>query len=183
MIEKAKLRMQKAIEHLKGELAQIRTGRATPALVENLKVDVYAGSQKLTIKELGAISVPEPQELVVSPWDKTIISEITSGIAAANIGLTPVVDGELIRIKIPPLTNERRKDFIRQLHQKLELYRVEIRQIRHEVLEEIRKKKNSGEISEDEAERSEKQLQETVTEFIEKIDLLGEQKEKDIMSV
>lgn len=183
MIEEAKARMQKAWEHLRGELAKIRTGRATPALVENLKVNVYGGSQSLAIKELGAISVPEPAQLTISPWDKTVISEISAGISAANIGLTPVVEGGLVRIKIPPLTEERRKDLTRQLHQKLELYRVEIRQIRHNVIEELRKKKDGGEISEDETERLEKQLQEIVTEFIEEIDLLGDQKEREIQTV
>lgn len=183
MLDQAKQQMQKAIEHLRADLVQIRTGRATPALLENLTVEVYSGGQKLTIRELGAISAPEPSRLTVSPWDKTIIEEIATGIAKANIGLNPVVDGDLIRIKIPPLTEERRKELIRQLHQQLEVYRVEIRQIRHEVLEDLRSKKNSAEIGEDEAKRIEKQLQELISEFAEEIDLLGEAKEKELMQV
>lgn len=183
MLDSAEQRMAQAIDHLKGELAQIRTGRATPALLENLAVEVYSGSQRLTIQELGVISAPQAQQLTVSPWDKTIISEIVAGIAAANIGLNPVIDGDLIRINIPHLSEERRKELTRQLHQKLELYRVEIRQVRHEVIEELRNKKNSGEISEDEKKRVEKQLQEMVTEFIEEIDLVGDQKEKELLQV
>ena len=183
MLDQAKQRMQKAIEHLKDELAQIRTGRATPALLEDLPLSVYAGTQKLTVKELGAISVPESRQITVSPWDKTIIEEISTGIAAANIGLNPVIDGAIIRIKIPPLSEERRAELIKQLHQKLELFRVEIRRIRHDVLEELKKAKIAARIGEDEQTRTEKQLQEQVSEFTEEIDLLGEAKEKEIMQV
>lgn len=183
MLDQARERMLKALEHLRLELAQIRTGRATPALLEDLSLAVYGGTQKLTVKELAAISAPEPGQLTVSPWDKTITEEIATGIAKANIGLNPIVDGDLIRIKIPPPSEERRADLIRQLSQKVELYKIEIRQIRHEVLEDLRTKKTTGEISEDEEKRLEKQLQELVSEFTEQIDLLKQAKEKEIMQV
>lgn len=183
MLDQAKQRMAKAIEHLKSELAQIRTGRATPALLEDLPLLVYDRTQKLTVKELGTITAPESSQLTILPWDKTIVGEIAAGIAKANVGLNPVVDGEIIRIKVPPLTDERRAELTRQLHQKLEVYRVEIRQIRHEVLEDLRTKKITGEFGEDEEKRVEKQLQEMVSEFIEEIDLLGEAKEKEFMQV
>src|SRR3989344_3431914 len=133
MLDEATQKMQVAIGHLKTELAQIRTGRANVSLVSDISVDAY--DSKLMIKELGQITTPEPTVLLISPWDKSIITNIVGGIAKANIGLNAVVDGDLVRIVIPPLTAERREQFIRQMHTILEKYRVEIRQIRHEFIE------------------------------------------------
>lgn len=183
MLDTAGQRMQSALDHLKSDLAQIRTGRATPALVEKVMVDVYSGTQKLTIEELGQITAPDPSHLVISPWDKTIIDEISSGIAKANLGISPVVDNDLIRISIPPLTEERRKEFIKLLHQALEKYRVEIRQIRHDQLEELRNQKDDGQISEDDFIRQQKILQQEVDKYIEKIDLMGKNKEEELLQV
>ena len=184
MLEEARARMQKAVEHLKVELAQIRTGRATPALIEKVAIEVYGGSQKLTIEELGQITAPDPHQLVIDPWDKSIVSEIAGGIAKANLNLTPVVDGEIIRIDIPLPTAEKRREIVKSMHQKLEVYRVEIRQIRHELLEELRKKREGASfLGEDEEKRLERQLQELVDEFIEQIDLAGEAKAKELLSV
>src|SRR3990167_2541641 len=147
MLDEATQKMQVAIGHLKTELAQIRTGRANVSLVSDISVDAY--DSKLMIKELGQITTPEPTVLLISPWDKSIITNIVGGIAKANIGLNAVVDGDLVRIVIPPLTAERREQFIRQMHQILEQFKVQIRQVRHQYLEELRKKQ-SGEIGEDE---------------------------------
>src|SRR3990167_2566052 len=147
-LEEVTGRMQAAIDHLRGELAQIRTGRASSALVSDILVDAY--DSKLMVKELGQITTPEPHVILISPWDKSIITNIVGGIAKANIGLNPVVDGDLIRIVIPALTSERREQIIRQMHLLLEKYRVEIRQIRHEYVEQLRLQKKDGQISEDE---------------------------------
>src|SRR3989344_6453211 len=128
--EEATSRMQAAIEHLKGELAQIRTGRANSALVSHILVDAY--DSKLMVKELGQITTPEPHVILISPWDKSIITNIVGGIVKANIGLNPAVDGDLVRIVIPPLTSERRGQVIKQKHTILEKYRGEIKQIKNE---------------------------------------------------
>ncbi|HEY5600613.1 MAG TPA: ribosome recycling factor [Patescibacteria group bacterium] len=176
-------RTQKAIEHLKSELSQIRTGRATPALIENVTVDVYGGSQRLTIQELGQISAPDPHMLTIAPWDKSIVSEISNGIIKANLNLNPVVDTDLIRISIPPLTEERRKELIKQMQIKLEAHKVEIRQVRQDQLKDMKAKKDSGEISEDEFERQEKELQKEIDKVIEEIEVLGEKKEKELLEV
>src|SRR3989344_6651240 len=120
-LNEAQLRMQQAIEHLKGELAQIRTGRATSSLVSDILVDAY--DSKLMVKELAQISTPEPTVILISPYDKAIITNIVGGITKTNIGLNPVVDGDLIRIVIPLLTTERREEFIKQMHGILEKYR------------------------------------------------------------
>src|SRR3989344_8341139 len=129
-LDEAKLKMQGALEHLKAELAQIRTGRANSSLVSDVMVDAY--DRKLMVKELAQIGTPEPSVIIISPWDKAIITNIVGGIGKANIGLNAVVDGDIIRIVIPPLTAERREEFIKKMHTTLEGFRVQIRQIRHE---------------------------------------------------
>lgn len=173
--------MQEALTHLKRELAQIRTGRASPTLVSDILVDAY--NTKMMVKELAQITVPELSLLVISPWDKSIITNIVGGITRANIGLNPVVEGDLIRIVIPPLTAERRGQFIKQMYQILEKYRVEIRQIRHEYREELREQKQAGAISEDEEEREELGLQKLHDDFIEAIEVAGEAKEAELRQV
>ena len=181
MLDEATQKMQVAIGHLKTELAQIRTGRANVSLVSDISVDAY--DSKLMIKELGQITTPEPTVLLISPWDKSIITNIVGGIAKANIGLNAVVDGELVRIAIPPLTAERREQFIRQMHTILEKYRVEIRQIRHEFIEKLRGKKQLGEIGEDEEKRQKVEVQKLHDEFIEVIEVAGKVKEKELRQV
>lgn len=181
VVDEARQRMQVAIGHLKSELAQIRTGRANAALVWDIPVDVYA--TKMVVRELAQITVGESNVLLISPWDKSIITNVVGGIAKANIGLNPVIDGELIRIVIPPLTSERRDQFIKQMHALLEKYRVEIRQIRHEVREFIKSEKESGAIGEDEEKRQMEQLQKMHDEFIELVEVAGENKEEELRQV
>ena len=173
--------MQVALDHLKEELAQIRTGRATPNLISDLLVDAY--SAKMMVKELAQITAPEPTILLVSPWDKSIITNIVGGISKANIGLNPVVDGDLIRIVVPALTVERREQFIKQMHTLLEKYRVEIRQIRHEFVEKLRGQKKSGEIGEDEEKRQEAEIQKSHDQYVESIEVAGKSKEEQLREI
>lgn len=180
-LDDTRLRMQQAITHLRSELAQIRTGRATPTLVSDIAVDAY--NTKMMVKELAQITAPQAMVLLISPWDKSIITNIVGGIVRANIGLNPVIDGDLIRIVIPPLTAERREQFIKQMHQILEKFRVEIRQIRHECREDLQTKKQSGQISEDEEERLEDGLQKLHDEYIETIEVEGKAKEAELREV
>lgn len=181
MIDEAQRKMQVAIGHLKGELAQIRTGRATPTLISDILVDAY--DSKMMVKELAQITSPEPTILLISPWDKSIITNIVGGIVKANIGLNPVIDGDLIRIVIPPLSGERREQFIKQMHAILEKYKVEIRQIRHEFIEELRQQKQSGQVGEDEEKRKEIQIQKLHDEFCEVIEAAGKTKEDQLRKV
>lgn len=180
-LAEAQSKMQGAIEHLKGELAQIRTGRANSALVSDIVVDAYG--DKLMVKELAQITTPEPAVILISPWDKSILTNIVGGITKANIGLNAVVDGDIIRIAIPPMTSERREQFIKQLHTILEKYRVEIRQIRHQYIEAIRAQEQSGEIGEDELTRHEHEIQKLHDEFVEAIEVIGRQKEEQLREV
>ncbi|MBI2007237.1 MAG: ribosome recycling factor [Candidatus Blackburnbacteria bacterium] len=180
-------RMQSALDAVRQDAGSIRTGRATPALVENIIVNAYggppAGGQKLRVMELATITAPDPQSIVVSPWDKSIIGDIKKGIEQANIGLTPVLAGEVIRINIPPLTSEDRENYIKILHQKLENGRIAVRQIRQEGMHEVRDAFEKKEISEDQKVLREKNLQEITDEYIRKIEEAGEMKEKELRSL
>ncbi len=180
-LNSARAKMQDAVVHLKSELAQIRTGRATPNLVSDIIVDAY--DSKMMVKELAQITTPEPTVILISPWDKSILTNIIGGIAKSNLGLNPVDDGELIRIVIPPLSSERREQFIKQMHQVLEKYKVQVRQIRHEAVEDIKKKKDIGEIGEDDEKRHKDEIQKLHDEFIEIIEVTGEGKEEELRQV
>ncbi len=162
-------------------LAQIRTGRASASLVSDILTDVY--NTKMMVKELAQITTPEPTVILISPWDKSIITNIVGGIAKANIGLNGVVDGDLIRVVVPPLTSERRGQFIKQMHVILEKYRVEIRQIRHETREDLKDQKSLGSIGEDEEKRLEEELQKLHDEYIELIEVVGKTKEEELRQV
>ncbi len=177
----AQLKMQTAVGHLKSELAQIRTGRANSALVSEIMVDAY--DSKLMVKELAQISTPEHSVILISPWDKAIITNIVGGITKANIGLNAVVDGDLVRIVIPPLTSERREQFIKQMHGLLEQYRVQVRQIRHETREFLKGQKEAGKISEDEEKRLEVELQKLHDEYVEAIEVVGKHKEEQLREI
>ncbi len=170
-----------AVEHLKIELGQIRTGRAAPSLVENIKVGVY--DTYMPIVELATVSVTDPRSLVISPWDKTIVEKIAKAITEAGTGLSAAVDGENIRINIPPLTQERREEFTRVAAQKAEAAKVSIRQLRHEALEKIRKSKEDGVISVDDEKRMIEKLDEVVGLYNLKIEELRDAKSEELMTV
>ena len=177
IIENAKIRFLKAIDLLKQDLATIRTGRATPSLVENVPVSAYGTKMKLI--ELANIHAPEPHLLVVSPYDQTNINEISKAITAANLGLTPMVDNYIIRITVALLSQERREELVKLMHQKLEGGRVMLRQIRREMMEEIEKTAEN----EDEEKRLDKEMQDLVDKMMAEADVLGEQKEDELMTV
>lgn len=174
-------KMRKIVEHTRGEVAGIRTGRATPALVENVVVNAYGGGTKLRVQELASVQVVDAQSLVITPYDPSIIGEIRRDIESANIGLTPVLDNNVIRISVPPLTGERRMEYVRMLHGKLEDGRVKVRQVRHEMMGDVKKKAENKEINEDERERLEEELQKLTDEMMEEIQASGEAKETELV--
>lgn len=176
-------RMQKALEIIRQDLQTIRTGRATPALVENVVLSVYEGSQKLKVAELATITTADFRTLMISPFDPLIIEEIYRGLLEANIGLTPVLEGEVIRISIPALSEERRREYIKLAKQKLETGRIMIRQIRHEIIGDLKRMFEAKEISEDDRRRQEKDLQELTDKYIAEIDELGRRKEEELLNV
>ncbi|MBI2066368.1 ribosome recycling factor [Candidatus Woesebacteria bacterium] len=176
-------KMSEVVDLITSDVGAIRTGRAAPALVNGLEIAVYGGAQKLKVQELATISAPDTSSLVIDPWDKSIIGEIKQGILAANVGLNPMIDGEIIRISLPPLTTEDREKYVKLLSAKLENGRVMIRQIRGDVMHEIRKKFEAKEMTEDEKFAQEKRLQEITDEFIRNIEAVGERKKQELLQI
>lgn len=175
-------KMERALEMLRQELVGLKIGRATPALVEQIQIEAY--DTRMPLVELATISSPEPNQLLITPFDKTIIKNIERTLALdRDLGLSPVVEGDFIRLIIPPLSEERRKELVKVLSQKLEAGRIMIRQIRQDKMQEIRRAFESKEISEDEKFQKEKQLQEITDEFNQKIEEMGKQKEAQLMVI
>ncbi|MBI2587993.1 ribosome recycling factor [Candidatus Azambacteria bacterium] len=169
------------IDHLTHELAGLRTGRATPALVEDILVEQYGA--KLPLKQLASISVPEPRTLLIHPWDKAALSAIEKAIAASELSLAPVVDGDQVRISIPQLTEERRGELTKLAHAKMEDARIALRREREEIWKNIQEEERAGRIREDEKFRLKDELEKFVKDANEKIDELGKRKEGEIMAV
>lgn len=177
-LAEANTRIQTALEHLKKELAAIRAGRANPTLIEDIPVAVYGSRMKLL--EVGTIATPQPSLLTVQIWDASIVKDVEKAILEANIGLNPAVDGQVIRLPIPPLTEERRQEFVKLAHQKGEEARVSIRQIRADERSSWDKQKEAGEIGEDELFRREKILQELVEKAVTNVEELVKGKEEEL---
>jgi ribosome recycling factor len=175
--------MKKALEVTMGDLATIRSGRATPALVENMVISAYGGTQHLRVMEMATITTMDAKTIVIAPYDPSIIIEIEKGIQEANTGLTPVIDGEIIRISIPPLSAERRVEYIKLAKAKLESGRVMIRQMRHEAMKNLKNAADEKTISEDQQKYGDKLVQEMTDEMIAEIDSLGTKKEAELMQV
>jgi len=179
LIQETRQKMMKALEVLQGDIATVRTGKATPSLIENVVIGVYGGTAKMRILELATINVSDPHTLTLSPFDPSIIGEIQKGIQDANVGLSPAVNGDVIRIAIPPLSAERRQELIKMMHQKLENGKVMLRQIRHDAMSDIKK----GELSEDEAGRQEKEVQKLTDDYTAEIDTIGKRKEEELLQI
>ncbi len=177
----AKNRMQGAIQALEGDFSRIRTGRAAPALVENVQVMYY--DVPTPLQQLASISVPEPRSLLIKPFDPSTLKEIERGILASDLGLTPNNDGRVIRLILPPLTEERRKDLVKVVKNRAEEARVAVRNIRRDLMRDLRDYENEKMISEDDKERGEKDLQKETDDFVEKIDALCQSKEAEILEV
>jgi len=176
-------KMQQVVDLVSTDTASIRTGRATPCLVEDITIDAYGGSQKLKVKELATITVPDNQTIVLDPWDKSIIGEIRKGIVLADVGLNPSVDGEIIRISFPPLTTEDREKYVKLLSTKLENGKVMVRQLRGGAMREVRESFEKKEISEDEKFDQEKEIQKITDENIEKIEEIGDKKKQELLQI
>ena len=176
-------RMEQVLELFRADIGSIRTGRATPSLVEDIIIDAYGGTSKLRVVELASITVPDPQTVLITPWDKSVVGEIRKGIERANIGINPVITSDAIRISLSPMTSEDREKYVKLLHQKLEGSRVMVRQARQDGMHDIRKAADSNDITEDQRVLQEKKLQETTDKYIERIEELGKAKEKELRTL
>ena len=174
-------RMEKSLELLKREIGSIRTDRANPSLVENLKVDYYGIPTPLN--QIASVSIPEARLITIQPWDKQALGEIEKSILKSDLSLTPSNDGTIIRITIPPLTEERRKEVVRMVRKKAEDGRIAIRNVRRDGLEKIRAMEKNKELSQDARDAGQEQLQKHTDSYIEKVNELLEQKESEIIQV
>lgn len=175
--------MLKALEVTKADLGTIRTGRATPALVEHIEIMAYEGSQKMRVRDMATITASDTQTLLIQPFDPATKEEIVKGIQEANVGLSPVIDGEVIRITIPPLSQERRQEYLKLAKAKLEAGKVMIRQIRHDEMAKLKRSYEAKETTEDDKKRLEKQIQGVTDEMVSEIDHLGSLKEQELMQI
>ncbi len=178
IVSKIKPELDKVVSFLEGETAKIRTGRASPSLVEDVVADCFG--QKFPLKQLAAISTPEPKQILIQPWDKSYIEGIVQALEKTGIGANPIVDKDIIRITLPPLTEEYRKNLTRQLSEKKEQARQIIRHWRDRAWDEIQEKFKEGKIREDDKFKGKDELQELVDEYNEKIDDTVERKRKEI---
>ncbi|MEK7497505.1 MAG: ribosome recycling factor [Patescibacteria group bacterium] len=174
-------KMSQILDLVRNDISSIRTGRVSPALVENIVVPAYGGTQRLRVQELGTISVSDPQTLVIEPWDKSIIGDIRKGILEANVGLNPNVDETKIRISLPPLTTEDREKYAKLLGTKLESGRVMVRQARGDAMHSVKQSFEKKEITEDEHFAKEKKIQEITDEYVAKIESIGQTKKEELM--
>jgi ribosome recycling factor len=177
----AERKMLRAVEAMERDFQGFRTGRASTSIVERLTVDYY-GTQT-PLNQLASISVPEAHQIVIQPWDRGVLSAIEKAILKSDIGLTPNVDGTLVRLNIPPLTEERRKDIVKSVHKRMEDARIEIRNIRREANDGIRKEERDGELGTDEARREVDQLQKLTDRVVGDVDRLGGVKEQEVLEV
>lgn len=174
-------RMEKTLANTQGELGKVRTGRANLALVDTIRVDYYGSMTPL--KQMANLGVPEPRLITIQPWDRNMLAEIERAILKADIGITPNNDGHVIRLPIPPLTEERRKDLVKYIHQLGEEGKIAIRNIRRDAIDHLKKAEKDHKISEDEEYNGGIDIQELTDKFIKKIDELVHSKEKEIMEV
>ena len=181
VIAEARGRMEKAIEHLQTDLTSVRTGRASPSLVERLPVEQYG--TEMPLNQLATIAAPEARLLTISPWDKGSLGAIEKAIRKSSLGLNPSNDGTVIRLAIPPLTEERRRAMVKIVHDKVEQGRIAIRNIRRDAMAQAREFRDEKLISEDEERRAEGQIQELTNKFVAQADQLGKAKEQDLMAV
>ena len=174
-------KMSRTIEALKTEFTTIRAGRANAQMLDKIRVDYYG--TPTPINQVGAISVPEPRTLMINPWDKTAMPEIEKAIRNSDLGLNPTNDGQVIRISVPALTEERRKELAKQASKDAEEFKVRLRNERRDANDKLKKMEKEGEITEDDLKKSQDEVQKVTDKFIKEVDSLLKAKEQDIMAV
>ncbi len=176
ILKESEARMRKSIEAAQADFATLRTGRANPAILDSVKVDYYG--QSMPVNQLGTVVAPEPRVLLITPWDKAAVPLIEKAITNSNLGLTPNTDGTSIRLNIPALTTERRKEFVKQLGQKAEAAKVALRNIRRDAIETA---KRDDEVTDDELKRAEKDIQKLLDTYISELESLQKTKEVELL--
>lgn len=180
-LQKARQRMDGAIEALRREFASVRTGKANPGLLDTVKVDAYGSL--LPLNQVGTVTAPEARMLTVQPWDKSLLKAIEKALRESDLGLNPSNDGSILRIPIPPLTEERRREFVKMLHKLTEEARVAVRNVRRDTNDEIKHRQKDEGLSEDDIRREQGEVQKLTDQFIARIEELMKHKEAEIMEV
>ncbi|MDY6848367.1 MAG: ribosome recycling factor [Geoalkalibacter sp.] len=181
ILKKTRSGMEKAIDALKKDFSKVRTGRASTALLDEVRVDYYGTPTPLN--QVGSLTVPEPRMIMIQPWEKNLLPEIEKAILKSDLGLNPSSDGQLIRIAIPPLTEERRKEMVKLVKRMGEEARIAIRNVRRDSNDALKKMEKGKEISEDELKRGEKDIQDLTDQYVKKVDELISSKETEVMEV
>ncbi|MFQ6132308.1 MAG: ribosome recycling factor [Armatimonadota bacterium] len=181
VIADANQRMSKAVEATERELAAIRTGRASPALLDKVQVDAY--DSKMPVNQLATIAVPEPRLITITPWDKNITKNIENALLQSELGLTPSSDGNVIRLQVPPLTEERRQEMVKLVRKVGEDGRVAVRNVRRDAIDKIKRMEQEEHLSEDEVHLGQSEIQEATDKYIEQLDELVEKKAAEVMEV
>jgi len=181
ILAEADQKMARAVDAMERDFQGVRTGRASTALVERITVDYY-GTQT-PLNQLAGISVPEPHQIVIQPWDRGVLGAIEKAITKSEIGITPNVDGTVVRLNIPPLTEERRKELVKIVHKRMEEARVEIRNLRRDANDHLKKEERDGNVGSDEAHRQVEVLQKTTDRHIAEVDRRGTAKEQEVLEV
>ncbi|RMG59378.1 MAG: ribosome recycling factor [Deltaproteobacteria bacterium] len=179
--DEMKAKMEKCLEKFKKELAKVRTGRASLSILDGIKVEYYG--QMTPLNQVATLTVPESRLIVIQPWDAQMIPVIEKAITSSNLGLNPMNDGKVIRLQIPPLTEERRKELVKNVKKMAEEARVAVRHVRREYMELVKEMEKNKEISEDEMKRFQEEIQKVTDEYVDKVDDLLEKKEKEILEV
>jgi ribosome recycling factor len=177
----AERKMKRAVEALQHDLSSVRTGRASPALLERVQVDYYGAATPLNA--VATINVPEPRLLVIQPWDKKMLPVLEKAIQKSDLGLTPSSDGTVVRLPIPQLNEERRRDLVKQVHKRVEEARVAIRNCRREAIDEMRKAERDKQVSEDDVKRAQERLQKLTDSYVAEVDDVGRRKESEVMEI
>ena len=181
LLTDAEERMKKAVEATRHDFDSVRTGRASPAILERVMVDYY--DTPTPVNQLATINAPEPRQLVISPWDKTVIGKIEKALQKSDLNLTPSNDGQVIRLNFPQLTEERRREMTRLVHKKAEDHKIGIRNIRRDANDEVQKLKKAGKLSEDEAKRLADQIQKVTDKYIDQVERMRAAKDQEVMEV
>lgn len=180
-LQEAKRRMENAIEALRREFSSVRTGKATPALLDTVRVDAYGSL--VPLNQVATVSAPEPRLLVVQPWDRGMIGPVEKALQTSDLGLNPSNDGKVIRVPIPALTEERRREYVRLLHKMAEEGRVAVRQARKDANDDIKKRQKAGDLSEDEARREQDEVQKLTDRYIAQMEEVLKHKEAEVLEV
>lgn len=181
VLKKAEERMNRRIEHLNNEYSAIRAGRANPAVLDKVVVDYYGAPTP--VNQLAAVSVAEARTLVIQPWDMSVLTPIERAIQKSDIGINPQNDGKTLRMIFPPLTEERRKEIVKDIKELAEETKVGVRNVRRDTVDKFKAMKKDGEITEDDLKQAEKKTQDLTDKFVKEIDILAEKKQKEVMSI